>query len=1362
MDRRPFLLVNRDPNDQRRIIRRDVNDIPFNEQEADRERNLLRERANEASARIRAVEEEILRLQDQQNRLASLRATLLRQADEIMILRPDEEAFEDNFEQRVDERLDIQEREHYIEEEEIGDEEVGEEEEENPQETVNNVEALIANLLTLVENRRGAEQNVEAREFLGRFSGYIRSNLFNPSIEEAQKAIEFIAGDDEYDIFKFFAVIYRGYIPNPAEERFAFNRTWDSWRENFMRNIRDSFPRFAQDFENSSRRRGHDILLYRLNAQQVSYAIQRVIFTVRQSYVDDERGDAFVIAASAMFNETHMRGEYGHPRLVFEEAEVEFLWEMLINTLRLMRALFANQITLPDVLLNQRLYRDDVVNGTTIRLLQSYPFLLTKTHYYGYVNGGYELMMEDTKNKVNYLISNARVEDVSIKVRIKEVFTPEGRVENEDPSTLERWRVLTLDPLSFNNSHLFREHDEFNGEVARINLSIFASASIDELKEWFLNEIARQLKLLAQHYNDYELLDDGETVNMEFILIDYIQIIGIEAQNPVIPNRGPTLKTAFCKSASSGMVRKTAFFSECTSMGICIFEALWTWKKLDKIRMKSIDEESGLSYWKREEREKIMLRDFDKAPIEVKLMSLHGNINDMKSMFGGEIPIIVWEEDQHPDIITLLEFSEACLIIIDSHVFCADPTKVIRQLDKREKKKEVKELKWEDTGKFTLRPKYTKKEMKSFRKNKEQQPDQIQSQVVAEDDSVEDYYLDIETSINKETGKFTPYLICLVGVHEENSWWGDSCVEGFLEWLTEKVDPRKGVEVSHNHKSDKVNIWTYNGMKFDLVFLVRHFINMPEFALQGSIASIKGLSIGNVVFRDLLKICPFGSLAKQSDFWNTTLKKGSVNHDDITDEKIAYMERNPNDPYVQSLKAEIIEYCLLDCKVLQQCVEKYKAWVIENLEIDPYVISTAGLALRYWSTHHNPSKIPFSKNIRRSKLPKGLPKEVYPVVKESYKGGIVMVVKKIKEESKHLTGRDINSSYPFIMKNQRIPFKCTGIIRYECPKNMVILNPKTLNECFLYQVCGLTWKKGMRIPTIPKRIPEGLNHTTKHSPVDYIWGVELKYAMETGWIESGLITSEYTFASDFLFKSYVEELYDKRRAVCKRNGDTIGDKFYKLLLNSLYGKFGQKLYKKKVVCNDRKLAYYSDVISGVPEEVCDGVWLVELDDDGYEDQIGSCIHIASFITASARTNLMRAVGRVSKNFTEDNIYYMDTDCIITDGDFPEDLTDEYELGKWALEKNNITEYYAPAKKMYYLEYEGQKVKKSKGITSHLMNKEDYIELIEKGVVKGKIGGDKWIRSKLGFVSKHMNIKDLKVNDVRFYYENGLKSMPKFE
>lgn len=1278
-----------------------------------------------------------------------------------------------------------------------------EEEEEQTQTTIRQVQTQILkdDLIEDISNLEFTEVDLAMSNFLSRLRLFLRTSRITQSNDELNSIIQFITRGDEYAILKFFAVAYRGVNLDQGDVRLGGRgrTTFDAWKQNFMRNLRAYNPNTARDFESSNIltdaarlerfARGTDRLLYRLQAPQVEYAFDRaaeLMWRLRRdsnpAAADEAEYKATIVS---ILSTVHMGMAFANNTFQFSQDQVELVWLTFINVLRLMRAVFANGLTLPDVILAGSHYRREVIDGTEVRLLQAYPFLMTRQVGYSHLNAGRELMVSDTQEKIRWLIDTARVKDLRMNVRVKMLKTrgrDEGVALIDRPLTEEIYVSIPMDPLRIVwnpqqveefRSVLNRSHDEFRGI-----LQTLYDADKPTIERWFLDSLQDFLNALSAKYQDLETTDGLNNVDLESIFIDFINIVGIEPEHRTLPPQRTALSTAFCKTASQGIVRKMAMFSECSSLGICIFEALWTYHHILDIRGKNHKE--GLSYWKRSDREKLMLQDFERAPDQVKLMALHGNIPLLRITFGDQIPIVIWEEENATDMIEVLEGKDACLVIFDSHIFCATASKVRDQLRKRLAKQssdeDEEEKKNEDPnkGKFVVRPKYTTDEynrinhlewLEKRRKNPEKR---IPEPIEREEEEPTNYYLDIETSINKQTGKFTPYLICIVGERGEKwSWWGDDCVSEFLEWLTELVDEREGVEVSHNHKSKKIVIWTFNGMKFDLVFLVRNFVNYPSFELQGTWNDIKGIKINNVTFLDILKTSTFGPLKAQAEHYNTTRKKTEVNHEEITDEFIQMInEEEDNNLDLKLKKLEIIEYCENDCFVLMEICQAFRKWVVENLDINPYVSSAAGLAFRYWATHHNPAKIKDSKKIKWDKIVRGIPKWLYPILKLSYKGGIVAVLKKIKEDLDELVQYDINSSYPATMEQELIPREFKAHVKYSSKRSLVQMRASSLTDYFLYQVIDLKWKKNMRFPTIPKRTDSGLNHTTIHSPVDYIWGKELKFAMNTGMIEEGYITSEFQFDAIPMFASYVKELYHNRRKKCKENGDKASDKFYKLLLNSLYGKFGQKLYPKKVICNHRKLLYYAELIKGVPEEVCEGIWLVELDDDDYDNQIGTCIHVASYITACSRVRVLEPAAIISKNFTEDELYYFDTDSMILRkrAKMPAHLVSDSILGKWKLEKDNIVEYYAPAKKMYYLRYGegGKETMKSKGITPRHMKREDYIELVETGVLKGKHGGDKWVRHRQGYVTKSLNVKDITCRDSRFYYNNGLSSMPKFE
>jgi len=78
---------------------------------------------------------------------------------------------------------------------------------------------------------------------------------------------------------------------------------------------------------------------------------------------------------------------------------------------------------------------------------------------------------------------------------------------------------------------------------------------------------------------------------------------------------------------------------------------------------------------------------------------------------------------------------------------------------------------------------------------------------------------------------------------------------------------------------------------------------------------------------------------------------------------------------------------------------------------------------------------------------------------------------------------------------------------------------------------------------------------------------ELQYAMLRGHIDN--VRKAAIYNHDDLFGGFVHDFYTKRLASMEA-GDTVASSFYKVLMNSLYGKFGQHglVYQEEGVTND--------------------------------------------------------------------------------------------------------------------------------------------------------------------------------------------------
>jgi hypothetical protein len=180
-------------------------------------------------------------------------------------------------------------------------------------------------------------------------------------------------------------------------------------------------------------------------------------------------------------------------------------------------------------------------------------------------------------------------------------------------------------------------------------------------------------------------------------------------------------------------------------------------------------------------------------------------------------------------------------------------------------------------------------------------------------------------------------------------------------------------------------------------------------------------------------------------------------------------------------------------------------------------------------------------------------------------------------------------------------------------------------------------------------------------------------------------------------------------------------KFYKLLLNGLYGYFGRKPYNiiSKIVNEEEK----RDIIS-----YYDIKNIIELNKNSYFIQYYNNINSKSLINylnnhnnffpitklnltniaiASAITSYSRI--EMYKYINKYNVYYLDTDSIFIDQKLPENIVDN-EIGHFKL-VDKIKEIYFISNKFYaYKNHLNNIIIKSAGIPNNLITYQDYIDL----------------------------------------------------
>ncbi len=272
------------------------------------------------------------------------------------------------------------------------------------------------------------------------------------------------------------------------------------------------------------------------------------------------------------------------------------------------------------------------------------------------------------------------------------------------------------------------------------------------------------------------------------------------------------------------------------------------------------------------------------------------------------------------------------------------------------------------------------------------------------------------------------------------------------------------------------------------------------------------------------------------------------------------------------------------------------------------------------------------------------PKQFLPFIYNSYAGGRTEIFK--RGHVTNLYDYDVNSMYPYVMKEYPYPLYknvykdySKKYLKHEGFSEVIITAPNQY------------------IPYLHNRQDKLLFPIGKFKGV--YTNYELRTAKKRGY--NIKIIRSYIFPHvKYIFNDYVDFLY-KKRMEAKKNDD-IRELFYKLNLNSLYGKFAQKITNKIEVISmckltKQKVKHIFD--HGYKLHTENGfAFITDILGHKYPNFIMP--FWSSYVTAYARTELYNHF----ENTGFDNVYYCDTDSIFTDKRFKTSS----ELGKLKLEK----------------------------------------------------------------------------------------------
>jgi len=254
---------------------------------------------------------------------------------------------------------------------------------------------------------------------------------------------------------------------------------------------------------------------------------------------------------------------------------------------------------------------------------------------------------------------------------------------------------------------------------------------------------------------------------------------------------------------------------------------------------------------------------------------------------------------------------------------------------------------------------------------------------------------------------------------------------------------------------------------------------------------------------------------------------------------------------------------------------------------------------------------------------------------------------------------DINSAYPSVMLDGLFPVKFKDSVRNPSIEFVESL-PKDIGYFGEVEI-------DCKLALYPKRVQDRLVFPTGRF-ITWLAMPELQYAIRNSHIRK--IRTIYLYHLRPLFKDYISEIYHKR-SVCSQNGNSALALMYKYMLNSLYGKFGErkKVWTPVYETNNTQNGYET-IINADTKQV-----EKYINFNGKEYHLMASSHkshsfplISAFVTSYLRVKMNEAIEKVGAR----HWLYCDTDSLYVDVTGLNRMSDkihETRLGAWKLQKH---------------------------------------------------------------------------------------------
>lgn len=477
-------------------------------------------------------------------------------------------------------------------------------------------------------------------------------------------------------------------------------------------------------------------------------------------------------------------------------------------------------------------------------------------------------------------------------------------------------------------------------------------------------------------------------------------------------------------------------------------------------------------------------------------------------------------------------------------------------------------------------------------------------------------------------------------------------------------------------------VYFHNLSRFDGIIILRYYTVMGEpyklktLMRNHRLYELKVYKNGKLLlrFRDSCILLP-GSLKSLGETLCPELgSKGSIKHSELSVSNLMVH------------REDVIRYLRQDILLLGGVMLKAQKiyWDLYRVDIED-VMTLSSLSLKIFRKKY------FDDSEFQIHLPT---RNQDTFVRRSYYGGHADVFKPYGE---NLYYYDVNSLYPFIMKEYPMP--CGQPVW----KNN--LESVELDSLFGFIEACVVCPPNIVRPFLPYKDKAGTLLFPTGKFVGVYYSEELKFARSIGYNIIPLRGYLYE-KKESPFKGFVSELYERRQEA-KKAGNEAMSYVYKILMNSLYGRFGINPESTVTeICNPER---YEELLMKdnfqSAEMLTDHYYIVnyitnncKTDDTEWKAPKMSAVHLSAAITACARIHMYPYISR-------DDCYYTDTDSVVLGSQLPDDIISSEKIGMFKLEYQVLRGIFL-APKSYLLDIEEDRhIIKHKGPAKDLVTSE---------------------------------------------------------